>query len=177
MTLSTERLLLRPLKEEDAEDLYEYAKDPAVGPITGWPPHRSPEESREIIRRVLSGAECYALCLKTDGRAIGVIELMPAPGGRESERELGYWLGRPFWGRGLMPEAARELLRRAFEDLGVTKVWCGYYEGNRKSERVQEKCGFRHQYTRENVEVPLLHEKRTEHISSITREEWFSREG
>lgn len=71
-----------------------------------------------------------------------------------------------------MPEAAKELLRRAFEDLGMKKVWCGYYEGNSKSRRVQEKCGFRYQRTEENVDVPLLHEKRTDYISLLTKEEW-----
>ena len=175
MTLQTKRLLLRRWEDGDAEDLYRYAKDPDVGPIAGWPPHRSVEESRRVIRDVLSGEECYAICLKEDGRAIGAIELMrhTALVRGDDECELGYWLGKPFWGRGIMPEAARALLRRAFEDLGMAKVWCGYYEGNVKSKRVQEKCGFRPQFVREGVEVPLLHETRTDHVSCLTREEWL----
>ena len=175
MKLKTKRLLLRRWEDGDAEDLFEYAKDPDVGPIAGWPPHRSVEESREVIRNVLSGDECYAICLKDDGRAIGAIELMrhTALVGGDDECELGYWLGKPFWGRGIMPEAARALLRRAFEDLGMAKVWCGYYEGNLKSKRVQEKCGFRPEFVREGVELPLLHETRTDHVSSITREDWL----
>lgn len=177
MILQTERLILRRWEDSDAEDLYEYAKDPDVGPIAGWPAHRSVEESREIIRNVLNGAECYAICLKDDSRAIGAIELMrhTALVGGDDECELGYWLGKPFWGRGIMPEAARALLRRAFEDLGMTRVWCGYYEGNAKSKRVQEKCGFRPQFVREGVEVPLMRETRTDHVSCITREEWLRR--
>ena len=175
MSLQTKRLLLRRWEDGDAEDLFEYAKDPDVGPIAGWPPHRSVEESRVVIRNVLSGPECYAICLKDDGRAIGAIELMrhTALVGGDDECELGYWLGKPFWGRGIMPEAARALLRRAFEDLGMAKVWCGYYEGNLKSKRVQEKCGFRPEFVREGVELPLLHETRTDHVSSITREDWL----
>ena len=58
---------------------------------------------------------------------------------------MGYWLGKPFWGRGIVPEAVTEMLRRAFEDIGMQKVWVGYYEGNSKSKRVQEKCRFRFQ--------------------------------
>ena len=50
MTLETERLILRPWKEDDAESLYKYAKDPKVGPIAGWPVHTSVENSREIIK-------------------------------------------------------------------------------------------------------------------------------
>ena len=76
LTLQTERLILRPWEEGDAESLYEYAKDPEVGPIAGWPPHTSVENSRQIIRDVLSADETYAVCLKEDNRAIGCIGLI-----------------------------------------------------------------------------------------------------
>ena len=70
-----------------------------------------------------------------------------------------------------MPEAAREMLRHAFEDIGMTKVWVGYYEGNTKSRRVQEKVGFRYQWKSEDVDVPLMHETRTGYVSCITRDQ------
>lgn len=71
-----------------------------------------------------------------------------------------------------MPEAAREIIRHGFENIGMAKIWCGYYEGNTKSKRVQEKLGFRYQRRSECVDVPLMHEKRTGHVSSMTMEEW-----
>ena len=175
--LKTERLILRRFEESDAENVFEYAKDPAVGPIAGWPPHKSVGESLEVIRNVFSAAECYAVCLKEDGKAIGAIELKlnghTDMTDRDDECELGYWLGRPFWGQGIMPEAAREMLRHAFEDLGMQNVWCGYYDGNTKSKRVQEKCGFRYQWTTKDVDVPLMHEKRTGHVNLMTKDSWF----
>ncbi len=64
MELQTERLILRPWKESDAESCYEYAKDPQVGPEAGWPMHTSVENSREIIREVLSADGTYAVVLK-----------------------------------------------------------------------------------------------------------------
>ena len=162
MILQTERLMLRRWEEGDAKSLYEYARNPDVGPIAGWPPHKSVEESRDIIRNVLSGAEAYAICLKSDNRAIGAIELKlnghTDMTDRDDECELGYWIGKPFWGQGMVPEAAREMLRHAFEDMGMRKVWCGYYDGNEKSRRVQEKCGFRYQWTTKDVVVALMHE-------------------
>ena len=177
MVLETERLILRRWETGDAADLYRYASDPDVGPIAGWPPHRSIEESRAVIVGVFCGEEAYAICQKSDNRAIGAIELKlnghTDMTERDDECELGYWLGKPFWGRGIMPEAARELLRHAFRDLGMRAVWCGYYDGNLKSKRVQEKCGFRYQWTTEGLDVPLLHEKRTGHVSRITKEEWL----
>ena len=57
MTFETERLILRPWREEDAADLYEYAKDPEIGPPAGWPPNTSVENSRELIRTVLSAPD------------------------------------------------------------------------------------------------------------------------
>lgn len=174
--LMTQRLILRRWDEADAEDLYRYACDPDVGPIAGWPPHKNPDESRAVIRDVLNGREAYAICLKEDGRAIGAIELKlnghTDLTDRDDECEMGYWLGKPFWGRGIVPEAVTEMLRRAFEDIGMQKVWVGYYEGNSKSKRVQEKCRFRFQRKSEGVDVPLMQEKRTGYVSSLTRDQW-----
>ena len=176
MKLETERLLLRPWEESDAEDLFCWASDPDVGPIAGWPAHSSVAESRDVIKNVLRGKEAYAVCLKTDGRAIGAIELKLNGKtdftDRDDECELGFWVAKPFWGQGLIPEAARELLRRAFEDLGMQKVWCAYYDGNVKSKRAQEKIGFRYQWTSENVPVPLLGETRSGHVNCMTKEDW-----
>lgn len=174
--LMTQRLILRRWNQKDAEDLYRYACDPDVGPIAGWPPHKSIDESRAVIRDVLNGREAYAICLKEDGRAIGAIELKlnghTDLTDRDDECEMGYWLGKPFWGRGIVPEAVTEMLRRAFEDIGMQKVWVGYYEGNSKSKRVQEKCRFRFQRKSEGVDVPLMQEKRTGYVSSLTKDQW-----
>ena len=90
--LETKRLILRPWHETDAESLYEYAKDPEIGPPAGWPPHTSVENSREVIQKVLSAPETYAVCLK-DGKAIGSVGLKLKGStdmtDREDECELG----------------------------------------------------------------------------------------
>jgi len=75
MVLYTDRLILRPWQDSDAESLYKYAKDPDVGPIAGWPPHTSVKNSLEIIRNVLSIPETYAVCLKSDNVPIGSVGL------------------------------------------------------------------------------------------------------
>ena len=180
MELITERLLLRPWKESDAESLYEYAKDPKVGPIAGWPVHTSVENSREVIREVLSAEETYAVCLKEDGTAIGSIGLMAGNASNlnlpDTDGEIGYWIGVPFWGQGLIPEAVNELLRHGFEDLGLNKIWCGYFEGNTKSKRVQEKCWFIYHHTNKDIEWKLMGDVRTEHVTCMSREDWHSRQ-
>lgn len=174
--LETKRLILRRWTEADADSLFTYARDPEVGPIAGWMPHKSKEESLHVIRQVLQGAECYAICEKGTDIPIGSIELMlnghTDLTHRDDECELGYWLGKPFWGRGYVPEAAKELLRHGFEELGMHTIWCGYYEGNQKSKRVQEKVGFVYHHTCENVPVPLMHEVRVGHTNVMTKSHW-----
>ena len=173
MVLETERLLLRPWDETDAEECYRYAKDPRVGPIAGWPPHTSMEHSRQVIRDALRAPETYAIVLKETGLPIGSIGLHRndlAEG--DDEMELGYWIGVPHWGCGYASEAARALLRHAFEELKLARVWCGYYEGNARSRRVQEKLGFQYQWTSENVPVPQLGETRRGYVSLLTKADW-----
>ena len=173
MILQTQRLILRPWEEDDAEQCYRYASDPRVGLAAGWPPHQSVEESRKIIRDMLSVPETYAIVLRQTGLPVGSIGLKRNDlASKEDEAELGYWIGVPYWGRGLVPEAARELLRHAFEDLKLERVWCGCYDGNERSKRVQEKLGFRYQWTSENVFVEQLSEFRTGHVNLMTRREW-----
>lgn len=130
MILETKRLILRRWKENDAEDLFEFAKNPKIGPIAGWPPHKNIEESLEIIRNVLSDNLTFAVCLKEENRAVGCIGLKMGEKtdltNAEDGAEIGYWIGGPYWGRGLIPEATKEIIRYGFEDLHLKCLWCGY---------------------------------------------------
>ena len=176
MNLKTERMVLRPWREADAETLYEYAKDERVGPVAGWPVHRSVEESREIIRTVFAQEGVFAVTLKEDDRAIGCIGVIRGAKSNfpigEDEGEISYWIGVPFWGQGLIPEAMREVIRYAFEDLKLTNLWCGYFNGNERSKRAQEKCGFRHHHTCEMMYYPLIDDYRIEHVSYLAHNDW-----
>ncbi|MCQ2567602.1 MAG: GNAT family N-acetyltransferase [Mogibacterium sp.] len=174
MILETERLILRPFEDTDAESLYEYGKNPEVGPIAGWPVHTSVENSLEIIRNVLSVPETYAVCLKEDNIAIGSIGLMIGAASNldlpNDEAEVGYWIGEPFWGRGLIPEAIRCIIKHAYDDLGLQRLWCGYFDGNIKSKRAQEKCGFAYHHTNSDIYWALMDDIRTEHVTLHDRQ-------
>ena len=176
MILETPRLLLRPWEESDAEELYRLAKDEDIGPAAGWPPHKSADESLNIIRNVLGGKECYAICLKPSCRPVGNIELKlngkTDMTDRDDECEMGFWLGKEYWGNGIMPEAAGEVLRHGFEELNMSTVWCGYYDGNQKSKRAQEKIGFIYHHTCDDVPVPLMNEVRIGHTNYMTKQRW-----
>ena len=179
MNMETQRLILRPWTENDAESLYNYAKDPAIGPIAGWPPHTSVEDSRNVIRNILSAPETYAVVLKETNEPIGSVGIMFADGVhsadmQDGDAEIGYWIGVPYWGQGLIPEAVQRLLKRCFVELDVKRVWCGHYDGNIKSRRVMEKCGFKYHHTEEGKTSPLG-DIRTEHFTLLTREDWKKR--
>lgn len=181
MILETERLILRSWEERDAESLFEYAKDPDVGPIAGWPVHTSVENSLDIIRNVLAVPETYAVCLKSDNKAIGSVGLIIGKSSNldinDNEGEIGYWVGKPFWGRGLIPEAVREIIRHGFVDLDMPILWCGYFDGNIKSKRCQEKCGFTYHHTNKDIYWALTDEIKTEHVTCLTREQWKNNNG
>lgn len=176
MILETERLILRPWEESDAGDLYFYAKDPSVGPSAGWPVHTSVENSREIIKNVLSDENTFAVVLKETGRAVGSIGLFPSTQSHtkisNTELEVGYWIGVPYWGRGLIPEAVRAMQEYAFTKLGCTALWCGYYEGNEKTKRVQEKCRFSYHHTENDKPCTIMGDVRTELYTYLTKEQW-----
>lgn len=110
MNLQTERLILRPWQESDAEALYRYAQNHNIGPAAGWPPHTSIENSREIIKTVLSAPNTYAIVMKETEEAIGSIGIMTlrsevySANMANDECEIGFWIGEPFWGQGLIPK-------------------------------------------------------------------------
>ena len=188
ITLTTPRLLLRPWQESDAPSLYRFARDPLVGPPAGWPPHTSVENSREIICGILSARETYALVLRYDtvdeisgekisaGTPVGSVGIMfkgcgSYPHMKDSEAEIGYWLGLPLWGRGLVPEAVKAIQARCFGDLGLDGLWCGYYEGNEKSRRVQEKCSFAPR-ARLDISPHPFNGATAEQFTYLSREDW-----
>lgn len=181
--LETERLTLRPWRMDDAADaqaLFTYASSPDVGPAAGWQPHRSVAESAEIIRAVLSAPETYAVVLKRTDEPIGSIGLQKpcasvigTPGYQTPALEIGYWIGKPYWGQGLVPEAARALLRHGFEDLDLQAVWGTHDMENAKSSRVMDKLRLRLVRVQPHVRMELLGDVwRDEAVRRITREQW-----
>ncbi len=151
VVLETDRLILRPWRETDAADMFEYAKDPEVGPNAGWKPHESPEESLGIVKRWAedwlnpdSGNFELALELKESGKVIGSVGI-DNDGWRTKAPNswcMGYVLGRDYWGRGLMTEAVEAAIDYAFGPLGAKLLCINHYPDNLRSKRVIEKSGF-----------------------------------
>ena len=115
----------------------------------------------------------WAVTIKPSYEPIGSIGAFPTDAsGADGEPEIGYWIGRPYWGNGYIPEAVCALIGRCFND-GAESVWCSHFAGNDKSRRVIEKCGFKYMLTR-TVKASQLDgapERRMLYYR-ITREEW-----
>ena len=144
--IETPRLILRPWKESDVADFYEYASVPGVGEMAGWCHHKSVEESKMILAMFLGGKKTLALELKENGKVIGSLgleEMRPDPvEGEKQGREIGYVLSKEYWGRGLMPEAVQAIISYCFEVLDLDYLTCGHFIQNSQSRQVIEKVGF-----------------------------------
>lgn len=178
-TLESDRLILRPWREADAQALFSYASDPDVGPAAGWMPHADLEESIGVIRDILSVPESYAIVIKDRepaDEAVGAIGLKIGAASDlaigSDEAELGYWIAKPLWGRGYMPEAVRAIMEHAFRELRLSRIWGGYYESNDQSRRVMEKTGLMHDRIIRNRPRTLMGDTVTEHVAKITRAQW-----
>lgn len=147
-TLETERLILRMWRKKDAAELYAYAKNPNVGPNAGWKPHASVMESRQIIATIFLTNMCWAVIDKATGKVIGSIGLEKDKFRPDvNSKELGYSLSEDYWGKGLMTEAAKRMVRYAFEILKLDVLMIRTGDANRRSQRVIEKCGFQYEGT------------------------------
>ncbi|HEY9219821.1 MAG TPA: GNAT family N-acetyltransferase [Phenylobacterium sp.] len=146
--LRTERLILRNFREDDEAAIHAYAVDPEVVRYMDWGPN-TPEETREHLQRALRAQverPPHVLNLAVehahDGRLIGSIrlEVKDAP---NRTADIGYSIQRDYWGRGLVTEASRELLRVAFEEMKLQRVFATCDARNTRSWRVMEKLGMR----------------------------------
>ena len=150
--LETKRLFLRRLTLNDAPDIFEYARDPEVPEHMTWEPHPNVETTREFLNMVLSnyddpetGIWTWGIVLKETGRAIGACSIF---GRRQNMRaEIGYWIGRPYWGQGLVPEAVRAMFKVGFEYMGLNRIEARCFPENAASARVMEKCGMTYEGT------------------------------
>ena len=148
VTLQTERLVLRPWREGDLEDFFEYARVDGVGQMAGWQPHKSLDDTREILDMFIR--EKRTFCLEYRGKAIGSLGLEKYDEKYYPEldalqgREIGYVLSKDYWGRGLMPEAVKAVTRYLFDVENLDFITVGHFDWNAQSARVIEKCGFRY---------------------------------
>ena len=176
VVLSTDRLTLRPWRESDLNDFYEYASVDGVGQMAGWNPHGNVEESKMILSHFIKGKHVFAL--EHQGKVIGSLgveeyseENYPELNALQG-REIGYVLSKAYWGQGLMPEAVKAVINWLFSEENLDFIIVGHFDRNAQSRRVIEKCGFqyikntkfetRYDTVENSVEYILYHPERSE---------------
>ncbi len=172
--LETERLILRPWRKEDLDDFFEYASVDGVGQMAGWLPHQSKDDTQMILDSFIGKRRTFAL--EYQGKVVGSLGIEEYDEDKFPElkdkkcREIGYVLSKNYWGRGLMPEAVKETIRYLFEEVRLDVILCGHFLSNQQSQRVQEKCGFRHYaYGTYETRFGTVEEDET---NIMTREDW-----
>lgn len=141
-----DRIILRRWRESDAGALFELASDPDVGSRAGWPPHKSVEESLEIIRTIFNNDSTWAIVLKGGEEPIGAIGYGPSCDcnlpAREGEPLIGYWVGKSYWNQGICTEALRLMIEHIRKTTDIKSLISGHFVDNPASGRVMEKCGL-----------------------------------
>lgn len=139
-------MILRKMTLDDAEAVFAYASDPEVSRYTSWETHRSIEESRAFlelaVRKYESGDEPdWGIVYKGDHRFVGTCGFVNRSPDH-ARAELGYAIHRGYWGRGLVPEAVRAMIRFGFERIGLNRIEARCIAENTASTRVMEKAGM-----------------------------------
>jgi ribosomal-protein-alanine N-acetyltransferase len=146
-SLLTPRLLLRALRPDDLQDLYIYASDPEIDRYTPWDHYTGMDEAVADLDGFLKEYEqegrgiSFGIQHQADRRLIGIATFSP-PHKHHRRAELGYTISREYWGQGYATEAARELVRFAFEDIGLVRLEAVCLPDNLASVRVLEKIGM-----------------------------------
>lgn len=152
VTLETGRLLLRQFTMEDAESMYRnWASEDAVTKYLTWPPHSNVEVTKAVLRDWVEGYQSaayyhWAIALKETGELIGSITVVKIQE-KTAGAELGYCIGSRWWGRELMPEAGRAVVRYLFESVGFRRIAATHARENLKSGRVMQKIGMKYEGT------------------------------
>ena len=142
--IETKRLLLRPFQENDAEAFFACCQNPNLGNNAGWAPHKTLNESREILHGAFIGQEgIWAVTLKDTQQLIASIGIVPDPKRENPQvRMLGYWLDEPYWGKGYMSEAVQAVLNYGFNELQLSLITANCYPHNKRSQQVLKRNGF-----------------------------------
>ena len=173
--IETERLILKKWtnSDEDVKGLYEFAKNPDVGPNAGWKPHADLNESKMIIEDIFLPYDVWSIREKATGKIIGNIGLEPDRRREDVQsRELGYSLAKECWGKGYITEAANAVIDYAFEDLNLVVLAICTGPENMRSQRVIEKCGFTYEGRQRRGYHIFDGTDRDNLVFSMLREEW-----
>lgn len=169
--LESDRLILRPFKLSDVEDVFLYASDDVVTRYLRWSPHKDTSETEQSLRKhFINKPGVFAITLKKDNKCIGCIELRVVI--EHDKASFGYVLNREYWSKGYMTEALNLVLDLAFAKLKLNRVESTHYVGNEASGRVMAKCGMK--YEGQGIQEVKIKDKYHDVVHyAILRDDWI----
>lgn len=144
--IETERLILRNYRLDDLEDYWEYVQMPNVGPRCGWTAYTDKEKAKERLKFETTRPLQYAIELKDTHKVVGSIELMEPDENTKTEgntKEIGCLLNENYWGKGIMTEAMRAIVKYGMDELKLDEIVAGYFTPNVASGKIQLKAGLK----------------------------------
>lgn len=139
--ISTQRLILRPLVQEDADDVFEWVSDPIVNRYMPYSLYHDVNEAKAWISSLEEEENNFAFCLKSTGKVIGSGSITFDES--RNAYELGYNLNRTYWGKGFATEASKAMIQWAYTNLEARDFCSNHATANVASGKVIKKCGFR----------------------------------
>ena len=136
----TDRLILRPLEEKDAEDVFEWVGDPIVNKYMPYSVYKDIEQVKKWIEEAKNKDYEFCFELKETGKVIGAGSVKF--NAEQNAYELGYNLNRAFWNQGYATEAAKAMIKWAYETIGVKDFFARHANANIASGNIIRKCGF-----------------------------------
>lgn len=140
-TIKTKRCVLRKITLDDAQDMYRYCSNPEVTQYTKFNTHKSIEDTQNAIEQIFIPEKLtkWGITLKESDKVIGTIDYLSLD---DHSATLAYALSQDYWGQGIVPEAAKELVKIAFEELSLKVVYASHHIKNEKSGNVMKKIGM-----------------------------------
>lgn len=144
MELKGSNFLLRPWRPSDLESLVKYANNKNVSRCLRdrFPFPYTKEDGEKWINVGSKADPQDSFAIELNGEAVGGVGLMPGNDTARFTSEIGYWLGEPFWGKGITTEALKLLTKYAFEDRKFLRIFAGVADNNPASSKVLEKAGY-----------------------------------
>ena len=189
--IETKRLLIRPVQMEDASDIFEYAKDEDTGPMAGWPPHKTIEDTKEVLDMWLepeSEEKVFAIVYKPDNKVVGTMGVTYLNNKQKDNKnvfvnhllddgkqlfEVGNTISKAYWGKGISTECLTNMIDYIFETTEADIIITCHYAENLGSKKVQEKCRMKEYGSYERDKNWYNTDCNTMVVRGKTREEWL----
>lgn len=144
MSSITPKFTLRPFRESDAESIVKYANNPKIAAnlTDGFPNPYGLDDAKKFLTMAIQNEPYTIFAIEINGEACGSIGIFVQSDIHRKSAECGYWLAEPYWGKGIIPEAIKQIVDYGFRTFDIVRIYARPFSFNKESQRVLEKAGF-----------------------------------